>query len=120
VNFNLKKPCANCPFLKEGAIELNEGRVEGIVAGLLSNDRECFVCHKTLDLKGDKKRSQCVGSMVYLLKVGQPSVSMRMAAACDMLDYDGLREQFCNVIEELPDAKVQSESLAKARRRRAR
>lgn len=27
--FRLKAPCANCPFLKAGGIELNSGRLEG-------------------------------------------------------------------------------------------
>lgn len=102
MNFNLKKPCENCPFKKVGAIDLDPGRFEGIVDSLLSNDREWFVCHKTLDLKGDKKRSQCVGSMIYLLKAKSPSVSMRMAASFKMLDFDSLKEQAGDIIDVLP------------------
>ncbi|HBX5175140.1 TPA: hypothetical protein MH391_21585 [Klebsiella pneumoniae] len=30
-HLRLKKPCANCPFKKEGAIELAPGRLEGII-----------------------------------------------------------------------------------------
>jgi hypothetical protein len=36
--FRLKAPCANCPFLKAGGIELNPGRLEGIKAHLLRDD----------------------------------------------------------------------------------
>ena len=43
--------------------------------------------------------AQCVGSMVYLLKLGRPSVSMRLAAAVGLLDFDQLREQYPDVID---------------------
>jgi len=37
--FKLRRPCANCPFLKQGAIELAPGRLDGIVETLVSDDR---------------------------------------------------------------------------------
>lgn len=48
--YALKKPCANCPFLKDQskAIELQPGRVEGIIEGLLDGSASSFACHKTL------------------------------------------------------------------------
>lgn len=119
MNFNLKKPCANCPFLKEGAIELQPGRVEGIVESLLENDREWFMCHKTVhhpkhggdwveDEEGEEvyktsgNESQCVGSMVYLHKAGRPSLSMRMAAVYKMLDPEDLEAQADKIIDVFP------------------
>ena len=54
-----KRPCANCPFRCDGAgIPLQPGRVEGIVSGLLADDQQTFVCHKTLD----KERMTCAGT----------------------------------------------------------
>lgn len=41
-HFRLKKPCANCPFLKEGAIPLSRGRLEGIISTLVENDHSTF------------------------------------------------------------------------------
>ena len=45
-HFRLKKPCANCPFLKEGAIPLSRGRLEGIISTLIEDDQSTFQCHK--------------------------------------------------------------------------
>lgn len=102
MNFNLTRPCANCPFKREGAIKLHPERLPGIVAGLLANDRDWFKCHKTLHLKPRARRdSQCVGAMIYLLKVDAPSVSMRLAAALGMLDFEALRAQADQIIEPL-------------------
>jgi hypothetical protein len=118
MNFNLKKPCKNCPFRKEGAISLAPGRVEGIVQGLLENDREWFMCHKTVhhqnggdwvededgqsDYIPSGNESQCAGSMAYLHKIQMPSVSMRMGVALGMLDPKDLESLREEIIDELP------------------
>lgn len=89
--FKLKKPCANCPFLLEGAIKLRAGRLKGITEDLLSNDHNLFPCHKTAT--GDEKETEdgdytyvpsgeermCAGASAYLMKRGAPSVGMRIA-----------------------------------------
>lgn len=95
MNFDLPRPCADCPFLRVGAIDLREGRIESIVRGLLADDHQWFICHKTLH----KDHSQCVGSMVLLLRLDAPNVSMRMAAAYGMLDYARLRALDALVID---------------------
>ena len=89
--FRLRKPCSNCPFLKEGAIKLSPGRLEGIVEHLLSNDGSSFHCHKTVHSKrggefgedGEYQPSgneaMCAGAAAYLMKQGRPSISMRLA-----------------------------------------
>ena len=100
MNFNLKRPCANCPFRVDGAIDLKPGRIEGIARNLTADDRQWFMCHKTLE-QGD--RSQCVGSMVYLLKVDCPNVSMRLAAALGMLRFDDLRVQYADIINPIDE-----------------
>ncbi len=102
MNFDLKRPCSNCPFRTEGAIELRPERLPAIVAGLLADDHSWFKCHKTLHLEQHAHRdAQCVGAMVYLLKVNRPSVSMRVAEKFGLLDYDALRAQAHTVIDPL-------------------
>ncbi|HKX40907.1 MAG TPA: hypothetical protein VJO99_07100 [Burkholderiaceae bacterium] len=97
MNFDLKRPCSNCPFRKVGAIELHVDRLPSIIASLLADDHEWFMCHKTI-AQARRGRSQCVGSMVYLLKAGAPSVSMRVAAAVGVLKFDELRAQADTII----------------------
>jgi hypothetical protein len=87
----LKKPCSNCPFRKEGAIHLSEGRLEAIIDHLVKNDYSTFQCHKTVHHKtgGDwddegnylpsGNESMCAGAAAYLMKLGRPTVGMRIA-----------------------------------------
>lgn len=92
----LKKPCANCPFRKEGAIELRPGRVEGIIKDLLKDDHNTFQCHKTTHTK---QVAACYGAMTYLLKAGRPNIMMRLGLIFKMLDFDLMRKQFDKIIE---------------------
>lgn len=73
-----KRPCSNCPFRSDGAgIELQPGRLEGIVADLLSDDHSTFVCHKTLD----KERKTCAGALGVMSKLGRMPVIARVGLA---------------------------------------
>ncbi|MFC6674062.1 hypothetical protein [Marinobacterium aestuariivivens] len=92
-HFRLKKPCQNCPFRIEGAIELAPGRLEGIVKDIVENDMTTFHCHKTVHSKNggewdeegnyvaSGQEAMCAGAAAYLMKVGRPTVAMRMAFA---------------------------------------
>lgn len=106
-HFRLKKPCANCPFLKEGAIPLSRGRLEGIISTLIEDDYSTFQCHKTVHSKqggnwGDEgnyepsgHESMCAGAAAYLMKKGRPTVGMRFAFAtgdASPYDWDSVRE----------------------------
>lgn len=106
--FKLKKPCENCPFRKVGAIQLRPGRVEAIVDGLIRNDQSTFHCHKTVhgpkgggdgELTGEE--SYCTGSMIYLQKIGQPNVAMRLGAGLKMFKPDDLAAQYDVVIDTI-------------------
>lgn len=91
--FRLKRPCANCPFLKEGAIELEPGRLQGIIDHLVEDDSSSFSCHKTVHCKkggewddegvyhASGHESMCAGAAAYLLKKGRPTIGMRLAFA---------------------------------------
>jgi hypothetical protein len=98
MNFDVKRPCSNCPFRLYGAIELRNGRLAQIVHELRADDHKWFICHKTI---GRGSESQCVGAMVYLLKIDAPSVSMRVAAAVGLIKFADLRAQYPEIIEPL-------------------
>lgn len=117
MNINLKKPCANCPFLRDGAIDLDPGRLEGIVRNLESDDGINFQCHKTVhgpkggdwveDDSGENQyepsgqESMCVGSAIYMLKIGRPSISMRFALITKMIRLTDLTSQNHKIIDPL-------------------
>jgi hypothetical protein len=95
----MARPCADCPFRVEGAIELAPGRVESILAGLLADDMQGFICHEAYYAKRRRLRLQCAGSMAVLLKAGQPNVVMRFGAALGLIDFEKLRALAHEVID---------------------
>jgi hypothetical protein len=97
--FRLKKPCANCPFLKCGAIDLAPGRLDSIIAQLVGDDHSTFQCHKTVHHKvtggqwdeeghyhSSGKESMCAGAIIYLEKMGRPTVGMRLGRVFGVYD----------------------------------
>lgn len=91
-----KRPCTNCPFLKDGAgIELRPGRLERIVAGLKADDHETFLCHKTLH----KKRMTCAGAVGFMSKVGQLPVIARLGLAVGVITQVDIEASAAIVID---------------------
>lgn len=71
----LKRPCSNCPFRNDGAgVELRPGRIESIIASALSDDHECFVCHRTLDTE----KQTCAGFLALMSKMDRLPVIARI------------------------------------------
>lgn len=71
----LKRPCANCPFRSDGAgVELRPGRLQSIIGGLLADDHQTFVCHKTLSTE----RKTCAGAIGVLSKFGRLPIIARL------------------------------------------
>ena len=112
----IKKPCANCPFRKVGAIRLNEGRLESIIDALTEDDMGTFQCHKTVhssnggtwDDEGNYipsgNESMCAGAAAYLMKVGRPTVLMRASFALGLSkpsDWDEAKEMIIEPIESV-------------------
>ena len=93
LHLRLRKPCENCPFWLKDAIELEPGRVEGIIETLLTDDHLTFQCHKTVhsarggnwDAEGNYvpsgNEAMCAGAAAVLMKRGRPTVGMRIGFA---------------------------------------
>lgn len=91
-----KRPCANCPFRCDGAgIPLRPGRLEGIVSGLLADDQQTFVCHKTLE----QERMTCAGAVGLMSKLGRLPVIARLGLACGVITNDDIAASAAIVIE---------------------
>ncbi|XJV85012.1 hypothetical protein AB3469_39505 (plasmid) [Burkholderia anthina] len=111
VHFKLRKPCENCPFLRQGAIEIAPGRLDGIIEQLVTDDQSTFQCHKTVHgpkggnwddegkyhASGDE--SMCAGAMIYLEKLGRPTVGMRLGRVFGVYNPERLRPAFSDVID---------------------
>lgn len=92
--FDLKSPCANCPFRRgQGELfGLSRERIEEIIHA------PAFQCHKTVDYdefddaekrQGDKPQ-QCAGLMALLHREGMPNQIMQVAERLGALDPDHL------------------------------
>jgi hypothetical protein len=110
--FALRRPCGNCPFRKEGAIPLAPGRLEGIIKHLTSSDWNQFQCHKTVHntktggswdesgaYQATGQEAMCAGAIIYLEKLGQPSVGMRLGQVYGVYDPQALVSQFDEIID---------------------
>lgn len=110
-HFSMTAPCSNCPFRKTGAISLEPGRLDGIIKDLVEDDHSTFQCHKTVHAKatgGDwdedgnyvasGKEAMCAGAMIYLEKLGRPTVGMRIGRIHGAYDPEKLLRHGDDVI----------------------
>lgn len=111
MQFDLKRPCKDCPFIKGTTMVLNPGRMEGI-AEHLSNDFNVFPCHKTTHQLAPEGREEeydseeggyslhgreqaCMGALAYTLKHhGNLPVLARLAIRGDPSKINTIRDNF--------------------------
>lgn len=88
MNFNMKKPCKDCPFVPGSSanVTLEVGRIESIVSELRAD--RTFTCHKTLGHVA--KQEHCAGAMIFLEREDRPNQKMRIAERFKMYDRNGL------------------------------
>lgn len=90
MNFEMTKPCENCPFRTDCPEEwLGEARATEILESLSVRD-ESFPCHKTTTLVDDdndedgsqrinrEDEQHCAGAMILLEKLDRPNQMMRI------------------------------------------
>lgn len=90
MKFNLKKPCANCPFRNDIPKQqgwLGEDRAQGIVDSIIDL-QQSFPCHKTTDLDGERsgKEQHCAGALIMLEHIERPNQMMRISERLGMYD----------------------------------
>lgn len=91
-----KRPCANCPFRRDGAgISLEPGRLHGIVTDLKADDHQTFICHQTLD----KKRMTCAGAVGVMSKLGRLPVIARLGLAVGVITRHDIEVSAMMVID---------------------
>jgi hypothetical protein len=98
MNFNLHKPCANCPFRSDITFYLPEARRREIADHLQADGT--FQCHKTTDGDWDDdfnyvptgNESHCAGALLVMLKSGAFDANwrLRFAVGFGLLDPNKL------------------------------
>lgn len=106
MNFNLTKPCKDCPFLKEKSYLTNERASEISIS--LTQDKT-FSCHKTNDSDEEtgegietEKSEHCAGAMILLERINRPNQMMRMAERMGFYNYKKL-DMTAHVFESFND-----------------
>lgn len=101
MRFELKRPCDNCPFRREGGVRhLAPERVAQIAGAMLDGQGATFACHKTtIDVEDDDgvehraagPRSQhCAGALIFAEKNGNANQPMRIAERLGLYDAKAL------------------------------
>jgi hypothetical protein len=111
MQFDMKRPCKDCPFLKGTTMVLNAGRMTDI-AQSLADDHNVFPCHKTTNATRDDEGDEgagyaydgteqaCMGALAFTLREhGMLPVLARIACLQGQLTVDTLRANFA-VIEQ--------------------
>lgn len=97
MNFNLTKPCSDCPFRTDVVPYLNKARVRDIERGLVQQ-QQSFPCHKTTVAGQDdddgmmvtSKSEHCAGAMILLEGINSPNQMMRIAERLHMYNHTKL------------------------------
>lgn len=101
MDFNLKKPCKDCPFTTSCLSGwLGEERAEEI-ANSITYQQQTFPCHKTT--RGDaKKEEHCAGALILLEKIDRPNQMMRISERLGFYDRTKLDYE-SNVFDDTDD-----------------
>lgn len=106
MNFDLKKPCPQCPFRTDIKPFITPERSEDICESLLSG--RDFPCHKTTgsDDEGEttveSNSKMCAGAMIMLEHMKRPTQMMRISERLGIYDYKKL-EMSSPVYEHVHD-----------------
>ena len=99
-NFNLVRPCGDCPFRSDKPFYLGASRRKEIAASITTGD-QTFQCHQTTHLDGEHfddegyyhaegDEEHCGGALVFLEKLDQPNQMMRIAERIGLYDRRAL------------------------------
>ena len=89
MKFNLKKPCAECPFHLDHAESYGPERLAEFA------ESGCFPCHRTAkEVRGSyratSKSSVCAGMLIYNEKRGLYPLGMQIAERFGFWDHEDL------------------------------
>src|ERR1700735_3121890 len=85
MKYDLRRPCANCPFRNDIRPFIRSYRVEEIVRGE-------FPCHKTTEFDDEQElvnrdgEHHCAGQLIMLEKMEQPHQMMRICERLGLYD----------------------------------
>lgn len=90
VKFDLRRPCADCPFRHDIPGYLTAGRAKEIATALLGD--ATFTCHKTNEFTNEgtvetPNSQHCAGALIFLERQDRPNQMMRWMERLGGYDY---------------------------------
>lgn len=95
MDYDLTKPCADCPFRKGTPMSLHPDRVTEITDMMLDSQGGVFPCHKTVDYDSEEAeegegwrtgKQHCAGALIFAEKHKNATQMMRIAERLGMYD----------------------------------
>lgn len=90
MDYSMRSPCDQCPFLKSMSHAFSISRLEEFASG-------AFHCHKTGTTDDDtgnfiptEKSVACAGALIYLERRNRPNQMMRIAERLRLYDHSKL------------------------------
>lgn len=87
MNFDLRRPCGQCPFRNDIEPFIRPARAREILH-CLTAQQGTFACHKTT--QGGTTEQHCAGAMILLEKMGRPNQMMRIMERMRAYDHRNL------------------------------
>ena len=118
MRYDMRRPCDNCPFLREGGIRLTRGRAREIAGMMIAGGPGDFPCHKTTidvedgdgtcDRAATPDSKHCAGALIFAEKNGTATQMMRICERLGMYDASKLigQELVFDDIDEMMDTAV--------------
>lgn len=123
MNFDLKQPCNDCPFIKNGRMHnsLGEGRMSEIVEYV--RDDRTFECHKTV-YNNNVEAQHCAGALLFMEQSSErPNQPMRIAERLGLYDHNKLTTKDIGIItssdypkKQLTDAERRYQTYEKTKK----
>lgn len=97
MDFGIKKPCAKCPFKRQGGVALTAARAREIAGMMLHSQGGTFACHETTTAGGERgdKEQHCAGALIFALKNETLPQYARIAERLGEFNGDELVAQPC-------------------------
>jgi len=107
-SFDLKTPCANCPYRKTGGIRLTPSRVADLIDYAIGDPGKTFPCHKAH--YADKPRNMnCAGHAIFAEKNKHRNQMLQIAQRLGLYDPSALRghDEVFDTAEEMMETAVE-------------
>ena len=98
MNYDMKSPCAKCPFRRGTAMLLRPGRIRDIERMFSTHNGGEFPCHETVDYNAETdhqagaEAKHCAGALIYAEQQGVSTQMMRIVERLGMYDRTQLAD----------------------------